>query len=80
MYVCSLNGLCVAWSTPFLTYCHLYAVTLTTQNIEPAKDGKDTSMTATMLLQDSMLKPSVFRSPPEIQKSQRVTHHVVYVY
>lgn len=29
---------------------------------------KDTSMTATMLLQDSMLKPSVFRSPSERQK------------
>lgn len=35
---------------------------------------KDTSMTATMLLQDSMLKPSVFRSASEMQT---VTHHVI---
>lgn len=33
----------------------------------PPNDTRDTSMTATMLLHDSMLKPSVFRSPSETQ-------------
>lgn len=35
---------------------------------QTGNNRKDTSMTATMLLQDSMLNPSVFRSPSEIQK------------
>lgn len=35
---------------------------------QPTNDKRDTSMTATMLLQDSMLKPSVFRSASEIQE------------
>lgn len=35
---------------------------------QPTNERKDTSMTATMLLQDSMLKPSVFRSASKIQE------------
>lgn len=47
---------------------------------------KDTSMTATMLLQDSMLKPSVFRSASEIQAERDIHYfeslfrNTVYIY
>lgn len=39
---------------------------------QSTNERKDTSMTATMLLQDSMLKPSVFRSSSETQ--EKVVH------
>lgn len=49
--------------------CHI----VPTHKTKPSKDRKgkkDTSMTATMLLQDSIVKPSVFRSPSETQTKE----------
>ena len=40
-------------------------------------DKKDTSMTATMLLQDSMLKPSVFRPASENQNQSFTSQNLL---
>lgn len=65
LYVAAYDGVC------FFFYCAVMPPGL--HNTKPTNERKDTSMTATMLLQDSMLNPSVFRSPSKIQEKQSFT-------